>query len=251
MKRRSFIMLLCAIVVMSSAAFGTIAYLTDSRSLTNTFTVGNVAITLDEARTDPSGAPVDADGNPVGENGTPARTQEGNQYKLIPGSTYTKDPTVTVKAGSESSYVRMLVTLDKAAELDAIYAALHAADALTYGSETFLPSFFVDGWDSTIWPCVSMVKDAAANTYTLVFNYKDIVTVGAQEDAQLPALFTAIRIPGLLSGEQLNSIANLSASVTAQAIQNNTFDSAQAAWQSFEGQNATPLPPEEVPPITN
>lgn len=251
MKRRSFIMLLCAVVVMSSAAFGTIAYLTDSHSLTNTFTVGNVAITLDEARTDPSGAPVDADGNPVGENGTPARTQEGNQYKLIPGSTYTKDPTVTVKAGSESSYVRMLVTLDKAAELDAIYAALHAADALTYGSETFLPSLFVDGWDSTAWPCVSMVKDATANTYTLVFNYKDIVTAGAQQDAQLPALFTAIRIPGLLSGEQLATIANLNVSVTAQAIQNNTFDSAQAAWKSFEGQNATPIPPEEVPPITN
>ena len=47
----------------------------------------------------------------------PAPRVTANSYKLMPGTTYTMDPTVTVKAGSEESYVRMKVTFNNAAAL--------------------------------------------------------------------------------------------------------------------------------------
>ena len=65
----------------------TLAFLVDKTDpIVNTFTVGNVDIELTET-----------DGN--GNNVT------GNEYKLIPGHTYTKDPTVTVKKGSEACWL--------------------------------------------------------------------------------------------------------------------------------------------------
>ena len=58
---------------------GTLAWLTSSTGpVTNTFTVGKLAITLDEA-------PVDANGKTTtGDRGA------GNSYKLMPGHTYDK-----------------------------------------------------------------------------------------------------------------------------------------------------------------
>ncbi|BDE87189.1 Uncharacterised protein [uncultured Flavonifractor sp.] len=73
---------------------GTLAWLTSSTGpVTNTFTVGKLAITLDEA-------PVDANGKTTtGDRGA------GNSYKLMPGHTYDKDPTVHVQPGSEACFV--------------------------------------------------------------------------------------------------------------------------------------------------
>lgn len=44
-----------------------------------------------------------------------------NEYHLLPGHTYTKDPTVTVKTGSDASYVRMKVTFNNAKAIIAVY----------------------------------------------------------------------------------------------------------------------------------
>ena len=87
-------LLLCAVLLVVGSVSATVAYLTDSKSVTNTFTVGKVAITLDEAITDVYGV---ADGT--------NRAQTGNKYKLIPGHTYVKDPTITVEANSEDCYL--------------------------------------------------------------------------------------------------------------------------------------------------
>ena len=46
--KKSLVLLLCLIMAVSSAALGTIAYLTDTQTVVNTFTVGKVDITLDE-----------------------------------------------------------------------------------------------------------------------------------------------------------------------------------------------------------
>lgn len=52
-KTLTVIIALVLVVVMSVA--GTVAYLTSSDTVTNTFTVGNVEITLDEAKVDEYG----------------------------------------------------------------------------------------------------------------------------------------------------------------------------------------------------
>ena len=77
MKTRSKVLslVLAGTLVVSAGMFGTLAYLTDTQTVTNTFTVGDVAIKLDEAV-------VDTDGNAVVPE---QRTEEGNAYKIFPG----------------------------------------------------------------------------------------------------------------------------------------------------------------------
>ena len=93
MKKNVFLTILCIILVAAVSVLGTLAYLTDADSAVNTFTIGKVDITLDEADVDEYGV-ID------GED----RVQE-NEYKLIPGRTYVKDPTVRVNPNSESCWL--------------------------------------------------------------------------------------------------------------------------------------------------
>ena len=86
---------LCAALALCATAIigGTLAYFTDIKTAENTFVVGNVSITLDEAQV-----------NEMGEKDGDTRVT-GNKYKLIPGHTYIKDPTITVNDGSLDSYL--------------------------------------------------------------------------------------------------------------------------------------------------
>ena len=82
--------LCCALLLVAAGVFGTLAYLTGTDTVNNTFTVGNVKITLDEAKVTTDGTPVEG-----------ADRVKANEYHLLPGHTYTKDPTVTVKASAD------------------------------------------------------------------------------------------------------------------------------------------------------
>ena len=95
MKKRTVALLMAAVLLFGAAVGGTLAYLTAKTDpLVNTFTKGNVAITLTE-----TGA-----------------TNNAQSFKMIPGTTITKDPKITVKASSEACYV--FVKIDKSAQLD-------------------------------------------------------------------------------------------------------------------------------------
>lgn len=102
-------LLMAAVLLVGTSILGTMAYLTSTDTVTNTFTVGNVKITLDEAKANADGTLVEG-----------AERVRANEYKLMPGHTYNKDPMVTVKAGSEDAYIRMVVTVNKKAALDDI-----------------------------------------------------------------------------------------------------------------------------------
>jgi len=96
---RTLIALLAVALLMGGAIGGTMAWLTTSTApVTNTFTVGDIEIKLDEA-------PVDADGKKT----TGGRVQ-ANSYKIVPGNTYDKDPMVTVIGGNEECYLFIQVT---------------------------------------------------------------------------------------------------------------------------------------------
>ena len=84
---KALLLALCAILLVAGSIMGTLAYLTDRKSVENTFSVGKVGITLSETDTDGDGSTV------------------ANTYKLIPGSKYTKDPTITVDDASETCYL--------------------------------------------------------------------------------------------------------------------------------------------------
>lgn len=212
MKTRSkaLLLTLCAVLLVAASVLGTMAYLTDNKTVTNTFTVGQVKIKLDEAK-------VDEAGNAVGTD----RVQS-NSYKLLPGHTYTKDPMVTVLKGSEASYIKMTVTFSKADELDAIFAP-NGAD---------MTKIF-NGYDPANWIYKGNTEDATANTRTYEFWYKEAVSAPTA-DVALDALFDSITVPGTITNEQLATIEGMTITVNAYAIQADGFANAKAAWAAFD-----------------
>lgn len=212
MKTRSkaLILTLCAVLLVAATIFGTMAYLTSTDTVTNTFTVGKVNIKLDEAKANSDGTLVEG-----------AERVKANSYKLLPGHTYNKDPMVTVLSGSESSYVKMTVTFSKANELDAIFAPDGAN----------LTSIF-SGYDAANWIAKGNTKDATANTRTYEFWYKEAVAAPTA-DVALDALFDSITVPGTITGAQLATIGGMTITVNAYAIQADGFADADAAWAAF------------------
>ena len=93
--KKALAMLLSLVLVIGCVAGGTLAWLQASTNpVTNTFTVGDIALTLKES-------PYNIGTNTYGE---PAE-KVNNSYPLIPGNAYKKDPTVTVTANSEDCYL--------------------------------------------------------------------------------------------------------------------------------------------------
>lgn len=213
MKKRNKILglMVGAVALVGVSIMGTMAYLTSTDEVVNTFTVGNVQIKLDEAKANPDGTLVpNAD-----------RVQE-NSYKLLPGHTYNKDPMVTVLKGSESSYVKMTVTFTRSAELDDIFAPTGAN----------MTSIF-KGYDSTNWIDKGNTEDTTANTRTYEFWYKE--PVAAQDaDVALDALFDQIVVPASITNEQLETIAGMTITVNAYAIQADGFANAAEAWAAYK-----------------
>lgn len=206
-KSKALLLSLCAVLLVVASVMGTMAYLTSSDTVTNTFTVGNVAIKLDEAK-------VNTDGTLVAG----ADRVKANSYKLLPGHFYNKDPMVTVLKGSESSYIKMTVTFSMAKELDAIFAPTGAELTSIFG-----------GYDSNNWIAKGSTKDTTANTRTYEFWYKEAVAA-KDSDVALDALFDSITVPGTITKEQLATIEGMTITVNAYAIQADGFKDAAEAW---------------------
>lgn len=211
-KTKALMLVLCAVLLVTASVLGTMAYLTSTDEVVNTFTVGNVAITLDEAKANTDGSLVAG-----------ADRVKANTYKLLPGHTYNKDPMVTVENGSEASYIKMTVTFSKANELDEIFAPTGAN----------LTSIF-NGYDAANWIYKGNTKDATANTRTYEFWYKETVAAPTA-DVALDALFDSITVPGSVTNGQLETIEGMTITVNAYAIQADGFANADAAWAAFNG----------------
>ena len=240
-KSKALLLTLCAVLLVAASVLGTMAYLTSTDTVTNTFTVGKVEIKLDEAKVTTDGIPVEGAGRVT-----------ANSYKLMPGTTYTKDPTVTVKAGSEESYVRMKVTFNNAA---ALMEMLPSADNLedfspaeialikkiapilfltnyTAVDAGWLPEYAMFGMEKTLADPNYFVYDAQADTVTYIFYYPVTVTA-TDKDVVLPAVFTEISLPEHVTGEQLAELNNFKITVVAEAIQAGSFANAADAWSHF------------------
>lgn len=237
MKTRSKALLLslCAVLLVAASVLGTMAYLTDSETVTNTFTVGQVHLTLDEAKVNPMGQPLDENGKAPGEEGynsdklaprwKPTTEDSEQEYHLLPGHSYTKDPTVTVVAGSEESYVRMMVTVSFTKELTDAQLA------------TSLDGIFL-GYDDTKWERIE--KEVSADRKTITYEYRYYTTVDGKDsegkDAaqKLESLFTTIKVPDEYTNEQIAFLGGMNITVEAHAIQADGFANADKAWEAFK-----------------
>ena len=98
--RLLLVLAMAIVITLACAVGGTLAWLVSaSDPVVNTFTYGDINITLAESDTD------DGDDN-----------VNTNEYTMMPGATITKDPKVTVKQGSEACW--LFVKLEKSANFD-------------------------------------------------------------------------------------------------------------------------------------
>ena len=98
-KTKILIVSIAILAVFFTAISGTIAWLTSkSETVTNTFTYGDINISIKETDT--------KDDDKLNTN----------TYEMVPGNKITKDPLITVAANSENCY--LFVKLDKTANFD-------------------------------------------------------------------------------------------------------------------------------------
>lgn len=203
-KLRRILLTVCSAALLVCVTVGaTVAYLTSTTGpVTNTFTVGNVAITLDEVDTDVYGAEAKKvtnteDGTvtkvPVQDDETPTRGT-GNVYKLIPGHEYTKDPTVHVSDGSEDCWLFVKVVNG----ISGIEADTKIATQMAN-----------NGW--------TLVEEDSN-----VYAYK--TKVPANTDVPVFSSFT------IANDADVSSYSNATITITAYAVQADGFASSADAW---------------------
>lgn len=188
-KKKVFLTVLCAAALVVASVLGTMAFLTSKDKVNNTFTVGKVVITLDEAEVDQYGVVQ------TKEDGSAKDRVKTNEYKLIPGHEYTKDPTIHVAAGSEDSWIFIKVE-----------------NGLTsiINTPTIESQITDNGWTAL---------DGVTGVY-----YKEYTSVATATDL---AVFGAFKIK---DDADVSTYSNAKIDVYGYAIQKDGFDTAAAAW---------------------
>lgn len=195
--KKAILLVLCAALLVGASVAGTLAYMTSTAKVTNTFTIGNVNITLNETKVDLDGKPV-ADQSPV----------TLNSYKLVPGATYTKDPTVHVAANSEDSWIFVKVE-----------NGISAFEAATDGDYTNIAGqITAKGWTAL---------DGETGVY-----YREYTSKTTAEDL---TVFDNFRIADAANDtEGWANVSDKQIVVTAYAIQQKGLDTAADAWNEVK-----------------
>ncbi len=178
------LMSISIVLVLCSIIGGTVAWLiTKTDPVINTFTYGDVNITLTESDTG------DGDNNP-----------NTNTYSMVPGNEITKDPLITVKKNSEDCwlFVKLEKSIDPAAfdsfmkyEMEDGWNALSGTQGVYYREVVKADddqTFFVIK-DNTVTVKDTVTKEML-NTLT-EYPTLSVTAYAVQRDAQLDAIDTA------------------------------------------------------------
>lgn len=197
-KTKALVLALCAVLLVVTTVFVTMAFLTSEDSVQNTFTVGEVTISLDELDVDDS----DNDGFTTDRD-------KANEYKLIPGKTYKKDPTIHVGANSEPCY--LFVKVENG-----------LVDAEADGNRTIAKQMENEGW----FP-VNGTED--------VYYCGTVTTISAVNGGQDKVVFNEFTIDDSVEADDLVKYADKEIKVTAYAIQAEGFENTAIAdiWAKF------------------
>lgn len=115
MKKKITAIFLCVALVAIAVVGASLAYFTDTKTATNTFTMGDVKIKLDETNVN------DPDGDRV----------TSNAYDVYPGAVVTKDPIVH-NTGKNAAYIRATINVENwMNECAAYYPSLKRLSART------------------------------------------------------------------------------------------------------------------------
>ena len=196
-RNKALLLTLCAVLLVTASVLGTMAYLTSTDEVQNTFTVGQVQITLDEKDTDNSTPDADRD--------------KANAYHLLPGNEYEKDPTVHVNAVSEDSWIFVKVE-------NGIAAFEAATSTEENGYKSISDQITANGWTAL---------DGVANVY-----YKPYTKSDTGSDL---IVFSNFKIADTANDVQGWATLNATVNITAYAVQKDGFDTASAAWTATFG----------------
>ena len=195
---------MAAVSLVLVTVFVTVAFLTSTSSVSNVFTVGDVAIQMYESSVNSEGKAIaDTD-----KNGTMKDSSE-NTYRLIPGKTYDKDPTIYITDGSEPSYLFVKITNQ--------IAAIEAG-----GGTTIAAQMSAKGWD--------LVEGT-----TDVYYYADADGKPIKKNSGSVDVFTTFTIA---NNKDVSEYAGKKVDLTAYAIQADGFaetaEGAKAAWSALD-----------------
>lgn len=190
--KKVLLTLCCAFALVAVTIVGTVAYLTSQDTVTNTFTVGNVAITLDEAKVDTAGAYVTDENN---------RT-DANSYHLLPGHTYIKDPIIHVASDSEDCWLFVKVE--------------NEISAIEDSSNTIADQMAANGWtlvDGTTNIYARATTNQAGENVVVFENFKISGTADAAaykdaKDANITVTAYAVQADGFTSAADAWKAAN-------------------------------------------
>lgn len=219
-KKKIITLAIAVILIVATVAGASYAYLTDTKTADNTFTMGNVRITLDE--TDVK--------NPDGDRVTSNEYGIGDVY---PGAVMTKDPVVH-NVGKNPAYIRATVNVS---DWMNICAAFYPEYTKAYGQAGYEESIKLlvgelgEGW--------SLVGVTAGDTFTLgqfdakfVLKYDGTLAPGADT----APMFSTVTIPTNVGSGGLSFESFKEIKVVAQAIQANGFDTWEDAFAAFDAQ---------------
>ena len=193
-KKKILVLAVSVCLVAILAIGGTLSYFTDEEEATNTFTVGNVDITLTEPKW-------------VEEKAT-----------LIHGREIAKDPTITVEETSQRAYTFMKVQLsDDFAKLIADYAT---AQEISLTNETEMKALIGEWFSSTVQPKIMK--------YSLTENYVILGVLSPKDPGQSVTYFDAITIPAEVVGSMIKADGTYEIYITAYAIQAEGFEGQNA-----------------------
>lgn len=221
-KKKIITLALVAVIAVTAIAGASLAYFTDTKTATNTFTMGNVKIALDEAPVDEAGKATDGDRVTSNEYGIDA---------AFPGAVLDKDPTVH-NTGKNPAYIRATVNVSNWMNLCAAY---YPDFKETFPNEGYKAALNLivgelgEGW--------SVVGVLAGDTFTIgqfdakfILKYDGVLAVG--EDTT--PMFNTVIIPNGIDNANAESFDEIK--IVAQAIQANSFDTWEDAFAAFDAE---------------
>lgn len=229
MKKKIFAIVLCVAMLAIAIVGGTMAYFTDEHAQTNTFTAGQVGISLDEAKVKLDEVSTSDTFGDLIADGT-IRTTETQEYHLFPGMTVTKDPTITVDTNSENAYVAAIVTVT--GDLHSLIGVegYNNIDVtkLVSGGEVSKTSQQVTGWNglSMVYETADCViyQDATQGSQTESGTWTMYIFVKAPKAAgSTVTLFDTMTISDTWDNAEMAKINGMNITVKAYATQTNGF----------------------------
>lgn len=217
MKKKILALSMCIALAAIAIVGASLAYFTDTKTATNTFTMGNVKIKLDE--TDIK--------NPKGDRVT------SNEYNVYPGLVVDKDPTVH-NTGKNGAWVRAIVTIENGMN----WLGLYNDNVWTAPQEEAFEAL-INNTLGKDWVIEDIAYDMSSQdhpTSDFVATLKYTKILGAGEDTS--AMFSKIAFPAKMTGNDVTTrIAQngeFGIDVVAEAIQADGFTTWDAAFAAFD-----------------